>query len=150
MSMKTAIIVAAAAGLLAGCQTRESANVYSRHEAGREQTVRFATVDMVRKVTIQGSQSGIGAAAGGVAGGVAGSGVGQGRGSTVGAVLGGVAGGVAGNMMENKVTEKPALEITVRLDSGELRAIVQESDVPFSPGQRVRLVTSGGITRVTP
>lgn len=148
--MRTAIAVAALAALLAGCQTRESANVYGKHETGREQTVRLATVDAVRKVTIQGSQSGFGAAAGGVVGGVAGSGVGEGRGSTVGAVLGGVAGGVAGNTIENRMTEKAGLEITVRLESGELRAIVQEADLEFTPGQRVRLVTSGGITRVTP
>ena len=148
--MKSAIAVATLAVLLGACQTRESANVYGKHETGREQTVRFATVDAVRKVTIQGSQSGLGGVAGGVVGGVAGSGVGQGRGSTVGAVLGGVAGGVAGNTIENRVTEKEGLEITVRLESGELRAIVQEADVPFAPGQRVRLVTSGGITRVTP
>ena len=83
-------------------------------------------------------------------GGVAGSGVGEGRGSTVGAVLGGVAGGVAGNTIENRMTEKAGLEITVRLESGELRAIVQEADLEFTPGQQVRLVTSGGITRVTP
>jgi outer membrane lipoprotein SlyB len=148
--MKSTVLVAALAAALAGCATRESANVYSRHETGREQTVRFATVDSVRKVLIQGSQSGIGAAAGGIVGGVAGSTVGQGRGSTVGAVLGGVAGGVAGNVIEGGATRKDALEITVRLDSGELRAIVQEADLDLRPGQRVRLVTSGGITRVTP
>lgn len=148
--MKTAIAVAALAATLAGCQTRESANVYGKHEAGREQLVRFATVEAVRNVRIQGSQSGIGGAAGGIVGGIAGSSVGQGRGSAVGAVLGGVAGGVAGNTIENRATEKDALEITVRLDSGELRAIVQEADVPLQPGQRVRLLTSGGITRVTP
>jgi outer membrane lipoprotein SlyB len=148
--VKAAIAVAALAALLAACQTRESANVYGKHEAGREQTVRFATVDAVRKVTIQGGQSGLGGVAGGVVGGVAGSGVGEGRGSTVGTVLGGVAGGVAGNTIENRMTEKAGLEITVRLESGELRAIVQEADLEFTPGQRVRLVTSGGITRVTP
>jgi outer membrane lipoprotein SlyB len=149
--VKASVVAAAlAAVLLGGCQTRESAKVYGKHEAGREQQVRFATVDMVRPVTIQGSQSGLGAGAGGVIGGVAGSGVGEGRGSTVGAVVGGVAGGVAGNTIENKMTEKNGLEITVRLDSGELRAIVQEADLQFQPGQRVRLVTSGGITRVTP
>ena len=147
--MKSLILVAALA-TLAGCATHESANVYGKHEAGREQTVRFATVDSVRKVTIQGSQSGIGAGAGGVVGGVAGSAVGHGKGSTIATVLGGVAGGVAGNAIEEKATSKDALEITVKLDSGELRAIVQEADVPLQPGQRVRLITSGGITRVTP
>jgi outer membrane lipoprotein SlyB len=142
--MKTAILAVALATGLAGCMSRESANVYSK------QVVRMATVDSVRKVLIDGSQSGIGAAAGGVAGGVAGSGVGQGRGSAVVGVLGAVAGGVAGNVIEKKATTKDAFEILVRLDSGEMRAIVQEADVAFQPGQRVRLLTSGGVTRVTP
>jgi len=135
---------------LAGCMTHESANVYDKHEAGREQTVRLATVDSVRKVVLDGSQSGLGGVAGGAVGGIAGSGVGHGNGSAVAAVLGAVAGGVAGNMLENKATTKDAYEITVRLDSGELRAIVQEADVAFTPGQRVRLLSSGGVTRVTP
>ena len=135
--------------LLAGCITHESANVYSKHEAGREQTVRMATVESVRKVVLEGSQSGVGAAAGGAVGGIAGSGVGHGRGSSAATVLGAVAGGVAGNLLENKATSKDAFEITVKLDSGEMRAIVQEADVDLKPGQRVRLLSSGGVTRVT-
>jgi outer membrane lipoprotein SlyB len=147
--MKNAILAVTMAAALSGCFTRESANVYDRHEAGREQTVRMATVDSVRKVVLQGSQSGVGAVAGGATGGIAGSTVGQGKGSSVAGVLGAVAGGVAGQAIEEKVTRKDALEITVRLDNGELRAIVQEADLPFSPGDRVRLLTSGGVTRVT-
>ncbi len=135
---------------LSGCMTHESANVYDKHEAGREQTVRMATVEQIRKVQIAGSQSGVGAAAGGAVGGIAGSGVGEGRASSAAGVLGAVAGGVAGNVIENKATTKDAYEITVRMDSGELRAIVQEADVAFVPGQRVRLLSSGGVTRVTP
>jgi len=96
--VKTTILAAALAMLLAGCITHESANVYGKHEAGREQTVRMATVDSVRKVMLEGSQSGLGAAAGGAVGGIAGSQAGHGAGSSVGAVLGGVAGGVAGNV----------------------------------------------------
>src|SRR5205823_6105721 len=126
-SVKTRILALALAALLAGCITHESGNVYSKHEAGREQTVRMATVDSVRPVQLEGSQSGIGAGAGGA-----------------------VAGGVAGNVIENKATSKNALEITVKLDSGEMRAIVQEADQQFAPGQRVRLLSSGGVTRVTP
>jgi outer membrane lipoprotein SlyB len=149
-TVRTTILAAALAMVLAGCITHESANVYSKHEAGREQTVRMATVDSVRNVRLEGSQSGVGAGAGGAVGGIAGSQVGHGAGSSVAAVLGGVAGGVAGNVFENKATEKDALEITVKLDSGEMRAIVQEADQPFTPGQRVRLLSSGGVTRVTP
>ena len=148
--MTRIIFAAALAVVLAGCITHESGNVYSKHEAGREQTVRMATVDSVRQVKIEGSQSGLGAAAGGAVGGISGSQVGHGAGSSVAAVLGAVAGGVAGNVIENKATEKKALEITVKMDSGEYRAIVQEADQQFQPGQRVRLLTSGGVTRVTP
>jgi outer membrane lipoprotein SlyB len=148
--MTKTIFISALAVLLGGCITHESANVYSKHEAGREQTVRMATVESVRKVAIEGSQSGVGAAAGGAVGGIAGSGVGHGSGSSAAAVLGAVAGGVAGNLLENKATAKDALEITVKLDSGEMRAIVQQADVDLKPGQRVRLLSSGGVTRVTP
>jgi outer membrane lipoprotein SlyB len=150
--MKKTILVAAllSAATLAGCATHESANVYDKYEAGREQTVRMATVDSVRKVVLDGSQSGLGGVAGGAVGGIAGSGVGHGNGSALAAVLGAVAGGVAGNMLEHKATTKDALEITVKLDSGEMRAIVQEADVKLEPGQRVRLLSSGGVTRVAP
>jgi len=148
--MKKSLVLAAVAAALAGCATHESANVYDKHEAGREQTVRLATVDSVRKVVLDGSQSGLGGVAGGAVGGIAASGVGEGRGSTLAAVLGAVAGGLAGNMIEHKATSKDALEITVKLDSGETRAIVQEADVKLEPGQRVRLLSSGGVTRVAP
>ncbi|HEX6320041.1 MAG TPA: glycine zipper 2TM domain-containing protein [Burkholderiales bacterium] len=150
--MKTRLVLAAlaASATLAGCATSKSGDVYSREEALREQTVRLATVESVRPVTIQGTRSGIGAAAGGVVGGVAGSGVGHGKGSTIAGVLGAVGGGVAGQAIEEGTTRKPGVEITVRLQSGELRAIVQEETDKFVPGQRVRLLTSGGITRVSP
>jgi outer membrane lipoprotein SlyB len=147
--MKTLILITLSAAALVGCATRESANVYSRHEAGREQTIRMATVESVRKVTLEGSRSGVGAAAGGAVGGIAGSGVGQNRGAAIAGVLGAVGGGVLGNMAEEKATSKDALEITVKLDSGEMRAIVQEADLELKPGDRVRLLSSGGVTRVT-
>jgi outer membrane lipoprotein SlyB len=146
--MKTKLLLVCIILTAAACATRESANVYSRHEAGREQTVRMATVDSVRKVEIEGSRSGVGAAAGGITGGIAGSGVGHGKGAAVATVLGAVGGGVAGQAIEEKTTRKDALEITVRLDSGEMRAIVQEADEVFKPGERVRLLNSGGVTRV--
>ena len=148
--MRRLVCAAALAAAAGGCITHESANVYGKHEAGREQTVRMATVDSIRNVKIEGSQSGAGAAAGGALGGIAGSQVGHGAGSSMAAVLGAVAGGVAGNVAESKATTKDAVEITVRMDSGEYRAIVQEADQELKPGQRVRLLTSGGVTRVTP
>jgi len=150
--MKTRLLLAAlaASAALAGCATSKSGDVYSREEALREQSVRLATVESVRPVTIQGTRSGIGAAAGGVVGGIAGSTVGQGKGSAIAGVLGAVGGGVAGQAVEEGTTRRPGVEITVRLQNGELRAVVQEETDKFVPGQKVRLLTSGGVTRVSP
>lgn len=150
--MKMILLLAGltASAVLMGCATSKSGDVYSRDEALREQTVRLATVESVRPVTIQGTRSGIGAAAGGVTGGVAGSTVGHGKGSTIAGVLGAVGGGVAGQALEEGATRKPGVEVTVRLASGELRAIVQEETDKFVAGQKVRLLTVGGVTRVSP
>ena len=37
----------------------------------------------------------------------------------------------------------------MRLENGEMRAITQDADEIFRPGDRVRLLSSGGVTRVT-
>jgi outer membrane lipoprotein SlyB len=150
MNTRFLLAALAASAALAGCATSKSGDVYSREEALREQSVRLATVESVRPVTIQGTRSGIGAAAGGVVGGVAGSTVGHGKGSTIAGVLGAVGGGVAGQAIEEGTTRRAGVEITVRLQNGELRAVVQEETDKFVPGQRVRLLTSGGVTRVSP
>jgi outer membrane lipoprotein SlyB len=155
MERKSWIVVlgvgAVALATLSGCATQQrSASVYRAGEAQREQIVRMGTVESVREVTIDRGQTGVGTGAGAVIGGVAGSGIGQGRGSVVGAVAGAVAGGVIGQAIENQAGKVPGLEITVKLDNGELRAIVQEVDgQQFKPGDRVRLLTQGGVTRVT-
>jgi outer membrane lipoprotein SlyB len=148
-NMKAALLLIALAVTLAGCGTRQTGDVYNQGEAGREQTVRFATVESVRSVAIAGNRSGVGIVAGGVIGGIGGSEVGHGKGSAVGAVLGGVGGMVAGEAIEESATRKNGQEITVRLDNGELRAIVQQGDEAFKPGERVRLLSSAGVTRVT-
>lgn len=148
--MTVAVVVAAVASAT-GCATQErSGSVYRAGEAQREQVVRMALVESVREVTIDRGQTGVGTGAGAVVGGIAGSAVGQGRGSAVAAVAGAVAGGIIGQAVENQSSRVPALEITVKLDSGELRAIVQEVDgQEFKPGDRVRLLSQGGVTRVS-
>jgi outer membrane lipoprotein SlyB len=141
----------AAVALLGGCATQQrSASVYRASEAQREQVVRMAVIESVREVTIDRGQTGVGTGAGAIIGGIGGSTVGSGRGSAVGAVIGAVAGGIAGQALENNSSKVPGLELTVRLDNGELRAIVQEIDgQQFKPGDRVRLLSQGGVTRVS-
>ena len=136
--------------VMGGCAgPSNSGGIYTPGQAQREQTVRMAVVEGVRQVTIEKAPSGVGAVAGGVVGGVAGSSVGGGKGSTITSILGAVAGGLAGQAIEGGVGRKAGLEITVKLDNGELRAITQEADEQFKPGDRVRLLSGTGVTRVT-
>ena len=143
------LLVAAASIALAGCATSKSGSVYSREDARREATVRLGVVESVRSVTIEGTKTPIGAVAGGAIGGIGGSAIGSGTASAVAAVAGAVAGGLIGAAAEEGLTRREGVEITVRLDNGELRAIVQEADEVFKPGERVRLVSINGQTRVS-
>ncbi|HTI16916.1 MAG TPA: glycine zipper 2TM domain-containing protein [Trinickia sp.] len=157
--MRTSARVAPAtmvAGMLAvtGCAYNpSSADVYPAYEAQREATVRMATIESVRAVTISsnnGQPSGLGAVGGGAVGAVAGSTIGGGTGSIVTGILGGIVGAVAGNTVENAAANRKGVEITVRLDNGDFRAITQAAgDEIFRAGERVRLVSTGGVTRVT-
>ena len=135
--------------VLSACAPGQGANSYSRSQARTEQSVRMGTVEGVRVVRLEGTRTPVGTLAGGVVGGVAGSAIGQGRGSTIGAVLGAVAGGLAGSAIEEGVTGKEGLEITVRLDNGNIIAITQEADEQFKPGERIRVLSGGGVSRVT-
>lgn len=143
------VAVLAAAAVLSGCASSLSGSTYSRDEARREATVRMGVVESVRQVQIEGTKSSIGAAGGAIAGGIGGSYIGSGRGSAIGAVAGALLGGIAGAAAEEGLTRRNGVEVTVRLDNGEMRAIVQEADEVFKPGERVRLLSQGGVTRVS-
>lgn len=145
----TLLLVLTASLGLSACATSDSGSVYSHAESRREMTVRTGIVESVRSVTLEGSESGAGTLAGAAIGGVAGSNIGGGKGSSIGAILGAVAGGVAGRAAEGGLTKKQGLEITVKVDGGSTVAIVQEADETFHPGERVRLLSTGGKTRVS-
>jgi outer membrane lipoprotein SlyB len=139
---------------MSGCASMgSSADVYGSLQTQHEETVRTATVESVRGVTIannDGRPLPFGAIGGGLLGAVAGSAIGEGHGSLLAGVIGGLAGAVAGDHVQDHFEQQKGLEITVRLDNGDLRAITQAADAQmFYAGQRVRLLSSGGITRVT-
>ncbi|HNA31307.1 MAG TPA: hypothetical protein PK437_14755 [Thiobacillaceae bacterium] len=145
-----AVLPLLAPALLASCASGLGSSDYERSEARRVYEVKMGVVESVRAVKLEGTATGIGAASGGVIGGVAGSEVGGGKGRIVGGVLGAVVGGVAGAAAEEAVTRKTGQEITVRLDSGRIIAVVQEdTGEKFAPGERVRVLESGGQARVT-
>lgn len=133
----------------AGCASSRSGEVYSRDQARQEQVVRMGVVEAVKPVQIEGTKTPVGGLAGAAVGGVAGSNVGGGKGQIIGGIIGAVAGGLAGAAAEEGLTRKQGLEITVRLDNGSLIAVVQEADQQFAPGDRVRVLSGHGATRVS-
>ena len=147
---RIALAAAVLATVITGCAAPGlGGGSYSREQARREQTVRMGYVESVREVKLEGTRSGIGPAAGAVAGGVAGSSIGRGRGSVLGAVAGAVVGGIAGQAVEQGATGKQGVEVTVKLDSGQMVAVMQEADETFRPGDRVRILSDGATSRVT-
>ena len=134
---------------LAACTTT-SPDVISRYDAQRMSVVQDGTIVSIRPVTVEGTQSGGGAAAGGVIGAVAGSSVGGSRESVIVGVLGAVAGAVAGNAIERGATREGAVEILVQLRNGERRSIVQARGAEtLYAGDPVIITMTGGRARVT-
>jgi outer membrane lipoprotein SlyB len=141
--------VVAAMGVLSACSTT-SPDVVQRGDAQRLSQVQDAVILSIRPVTVDGQQSGVGAAAGGVVGAVAGSSVGGHREGAVVGVLGAVAGAMIGNAIERQGTREDALELMLQLRNGDRRAIVQAKGLePLQVGDSVVIVTTGGKTRVT-
>jgi outer membrane lipoprotein SlyB len=149
MRITRLLAVSLLAALLAACASSNSGSVYSRDEARKVQTVKTGVIESVRQVKLEGTKSPVGTIAGGAVGGIAGSSIGGGRGSAIAAVIGAVAGGLAGSALEEGVTRKDGVELTVKLDGGGLIAIVQEADEVFAAGERVRILESGGVSRVS-
>ncbi len=128
-------------GLIAvGCAPSMSGSTYSRDQARKVQTVHEGEVIMVREVLIEGTKSGLGGLAGGVMGFALGSTVGGGSGKGVARAAGTVAGAAAGAAIEEGATRQTGLEITVKLDNGQVVSIVQAADERFDEGDLVRVL----------
>lgn len=144
----SALLVASLA--LVACAS-SSPDVIQRGDAQRMAQVQDAVVLSVRTVTVDGSQSGIGATVGGVVGAIGGyGGSGVQREAQVLGVLAGVAGAAAGNLVERMSTREEAIEVLVQLKNGERRAIVQaKGSEVLAAGDQAIIVTTGNKVRVT-
>lgn len=134
--------------VLAGCAS-QSGDVYSRSQAQRQLSVYYGTILVVDTVTIEGTESGLGAVSGGVIGGIAGNTVGGGHGRALATAVGAIGGALIGTAVEEGTTRKNGVELTVELDSGEVIAVVQEADDLYAVGDRVRIIRGpNGVVRV--
>jgi outer membrane lipoprotein SlyB len=140
---------ALSAVLLGACAYPAGSRDYHGYQVMGEQDVRFGVVESVRDVKINPGPTGVGTAGGAALGGIAGSTVGGGSGQVAGAIGGAILGGILGSNIEKSANERPGIEITVLLDSGKYLAIVQEPDEMFRAGDRVRVLSGHGATRVS-
>jgi outer membrane lipoprotein SlyB len=133
-----------------GCATSYRSDSYHRAQTMRAQSVELGVVETLRPVQIHGRQSGAGTVTGAVIGGVGGSQIGGSSSAhAAGAVVGAILGGVIGNAIERDATKASGVEITVRLDSGRMLAVVQEGSIEeFRAGDRIRVLSDGYMTRV--
>jgi outer membrane lipoprotein SlyB len=140
-------------GLLGGCANSGlSGDTYSREDARKVQQVKGGNVLSVRPVVIEGDRKGIiGNIGGAVIGGIAGNSVGDGRGRAISTVAGAALGAVTGQVAEEKLTRKQGQEIQIQMDDGRTLSVVQEvkDNEFFHAGDRVRLLTLNGVTRVS-
>ena len=142
------IPIIAVALALGACAT-SNPNVVPVYGAQRMSHVYDATVLAVRPVTIDGSQSGVGAGAGAIVGGIAGSAIGGGNGAAIATVLGAVVGGVAGNAIERDSTTQNGVEIIVQMRDGQRRAVIQGMTADaWATGEPVIMIVTGGNARI--
>ena len=142
------IPIIAIALALGACAT-SNPNVVPVYHAQRVSHVYDATVLAVRPVTIDGSQSGVGAGAGAIVGGIAGSTIGANSGAAIASMIGAVVGGVAGNAIERDSTTQNGVEIIVQMRDGQRRAVIQgvTSDA-WAPGDPVIVIVTGSNARI--
>ena len=142
-------LAALAALVLAGCAAPAGNRDYDAYGVRNEQSVRFGVVESVRDVNISLRESGVGTAAGATLGAIGGSSIGHNSGSAAAAVAGAVIGGIIGQSIERDANKRMGIELTVLLDGGKYIAVTQEADEQFRTGDRVRILSGRGITRVT-
>lgn len=153
MTIKHIAILGAVAvsAVLTGCASPGlGGGNYTRGQVRGEQSVRLGVVEAVRDVTIDATDTGTGTLTGAALGGIAGSTLGGGhKANAAGAIAGAVVGGLIGNSIEKNANDRRGVEVTVRVEGGNLIAITQEKDEEFRVGDRVRILSGQGATRVT-
>ena len=126
-------------------------DIVESSSAQRVQTVQTAIVVDVKSIIISGDRE-TGAIAGGVIGAAAGQSITESDvESGIGGVIGGIVGSSVGSAIGNQITQKDAIELFLELESGKVVSIIQaKSQYEFQSGQSVRIVKSGGKSRVLP
>ena len=142
-----AMLAASALAMTGGCATYAPQD-YSYREARSIESVSYGTVESARPARLNEDHAPVGTIAGAGIGGLLGSTLGHGAGRGVTTILGAVGGGLAGNAIERSGSAQNGEEIVIRLDTGATIAVVQGGVQDFERGQRVRVLSGRGGSRV--
>jgi outer membrane lipoprotein SlyB len=152
--MKKLILAVAAATLLVGCAHQtNTGNAYNTAQSRQAQIVQRGRVIAIKDVKIDARQSGAGALGGAALGGIAGSrnGSSGSNKSAASGIAGILIGGAIGAVAERNLSSLEGQEISIIMDNGTEIAIAQEIDEKegkFQVGERVRILSGTGVTRV--
>ncbi|HEV7816843.1 MAG TPA: glycine zipper 2TM domain-containing protein [Janthinobacterium sp.] len=127
--------------LVTGCASNgPQAPTYS---ASQPESSTYGTIDTIQVTRMTPQTSGAGAVAGGLVGALLGNQIGSGGGRTAATAAGAIGGAVVGNNIESnrdQAQARDAYQISVRLDNGDYRTVVQDSVYDLHVGNRVRLI----------
>ena len=145
-----AAIALATTALLSGCASTSSdpynnnSGAYNNgaYNNSASSSAGYGTIDNIQVTRGQGQTTGSGAVVGGLIGAVVGNQVGSGSGRAAATVAGAVGGAAIGNSVEanNRGAGRDMYQISVRLDNGEYRTLMQDSVYDLRVGNRVRVV----------
>ena len=129
--------------LLTACQPKLNPNSYNV-DGGMGGNVQTGMIQDIQYHVQVDKNTGFGGVAGGVAGGAVGSNLG-GAGGTLGilgAVGGAVVGGIAGSAAESNVSKTTATLYIIKLDTGKMVSVIQQSPAPLCVGDHVYVISN--------
>ena len=141
-----AAVMIVASAFLAGCASNSPPAYPPGSQSGtpygtQPDSATYGTIDAIQVTRAGPGSSGAGAVAGGLVGALLGNQIGSGSGRTAATVAGAVGGAVVGNNVEkNRAQAQDAYQISVRLDNGDYRTIVQDNVNDLRVGNRVRVI----------
>ena len=101
---------------------------------------RFGVVDRIEVIRKGDGSNVAGTVIGGIVGGLIGHQIGSGSGNTAATIAGAAGGAVAGHEIQRRSRgPNEAFRVSVRLDDGSFRTVVQENITDLRPGDRVRI-----------
>lgn len=121
-------------------QTKPVVRERVRVAAAAPACVDCGVVQSVQAVEVAGQASGAGAVVGGVAGLVVGNQIGDGRGKKLAKIAGAAGGAYAGHQIEKNMKKTVEYHVSVRMNDGSYRTIVQPTDEGLIAGARVKVI----------